>query len=130
MEQETPQKLLGGHSHQPLFALVRVVLPAKSDLAVDKVDDPVVGNGDAMRVAGQIMENVFGSSEWPFSVNNPVVTKQRSQKSMEGFRLCKPFHTAGEPQFPLTEARFRPAMNLPRKTRLSTLTGRKKAYCG
>ena len=43
MEQEAPQKLLGGHSHQPLFALVRVVLPAKSDLAVDKVDDPVVG---------------------------------------------------------------------------------------
>ena len=75
MEQEPSQKLLGGHGHQPLLAFVGIVFPAESDLAIGKVHDPVVGNGDAMRVAGQIVEDMFGSSEWPFGVDHPVVAK-------------------------------------------------------
>ena len=106
VEQEPPQELLGGHCHQPLLALVRIVFPAEGDLAVGKVHDPVVGDGDAMRVAGQIVEDMFGSSEWPFGVDHPVVAKQRPQESMERFLLGEPFQTAGEPQFPCTESAF------------------------
>src|SRR5450755_3622063 len=45
--------------HQPLLAFVRIVLPAESNVAIDKVHDPVVGDGDAMRVACQVMKNMF-----------------------------------------------------------------------
>jgi len=63
VEQEAPQKFLTGHRHQPLLALVGIVFPAESDLAIGKVHDPVVGDGDPMRIAGQVMEDMFGTSE-------------------------------------------------------------------
>jgi hypothetical protein len=76
VEQEPPEKFLGGDSHQPLFALMGIIFPAEGDPVIGKIDDPVVGDSDAMRVAGQVMEDMLGSSEWPFGVNYPVVTKQ------------------------------------------------------
>ena len=76
MEQEPSQKLLGGDSHQALLAVMGIIFPPKGDLAIGNVDDPVVGDSDAMRVAGQIVEDVLGSSEWPFGVDHPVVAKQ------------------------------------------------------
>ena len=91
VEQEPPQKLLGGDRHQPLLALVRIVFPAEGDLAVGKVHDPVVGDGDAMGVAGQIVEDMFGSSEGPLGVDHPVLTEQRPQESMEGLLLAERF---------------------------------------
>ena len=96
MKQEAPQKLLGGHSHQPLLAFVRIVLPAESDVAIGKVHDPVVGNGDAMGVAGQVMENMFGPAEGPFGLDHPILTEQRPKKSMEGFPLAQPFQASGK----------------------------------
>jgi len=75
MEQESPEELVGGDGHQPLLVLVRIILPAEGDFAVGKVYDPVIGNGDAMRVAGQIMENVFRAAEWPFCVHHPILTE-------------------------------------------------------
>jgi hypothetical protein len=38
-------------------------------------------------------------AEGPFGVNHPVLTKQRPQKSMEGFLLGEPFQAAREHQF-------------------------------
>lgn len=52
MEQKPPQKLLGGYRHQPLPAFVGIILPAEGDLALGNVDDAVVGDSNAMRVAG------------------------------------------------------------------------------
>ena len=78
MEQETPQKLFGGHGHQPLLALVGIIFPTEGDVAIGKVHNPVIGDGDAMRVAGQIVEDMFGSSEWPFGVNYPILRPRKS----------------------------------------------------
>src|SRR5260370_25340374 len=75
-EQEPPQKLLGGDGHQALLAVVGIIFPAKSDLAIGNVDNPMVGDSDAMRVPGQIVEDVLRSSEWPLGVDHPVVPKQ------------------------------------------------------
>ena len=60
---------------QPFLVLVGIVFPTEGDLAVSKIDNPMVGDSDTVRVAGQIMENMLGSSAWPFGVDNPVVTK-------------------------------------------------------
>ena len=62
MQQEPSQELLGGNCHQPLLVLMGIIFPAEGDLAIGNVYDPVVGDGDAMRVAGQIVEDMFGSA--------------------------------------------------------------------
>jgi len=125
VEQEPPEKLFGGNRHQPLLALVSVVLPAEGDLVVGKVHNSVVGYGDAMRVAGQVMKDMFGPAEGSFGVDHPILTEHRPQESMEGFLFSEPFQASRKEQLPVTESVLRPATNLPRNTRLRTLTGRK-----
>ena len=126
MEQESPQELIGGHGHQPLFVFVRIILPAEGDFAVGKVHDPVIGNGDSMSVAGQILENMFRSAEWRLRIDYPVLTEQRSKEGMERFPFCEHFHPAGELSSPAWKALFSPSVNFPRNTSASTFTGRKK----
>ena len=128
MEQESPEELFGGHGHQPLFVLVRIILPAEGDLAVGKVHDPVIGNGDAMRVAGQIVENMFRSAEWPLRIDHPVLAEQRSQEGMEGLLFGEHFHTSGERVvLRHRKALFSPAMNFPRNTLLKHLYGQEES---
>ena len=83
MEQEPPQKLIGGDSHQSLLAAMGIIFPAEGDLAIGNVDDPVIGDRDAVRVPGQILEDVLRSSEWSFGVNDPVIAIQRPEESVE-----------------------------------------------
>jgi hypothetical protein len=75
VKQEPSQKFLGSYGHQPLLTLVGIIFPSEGNLAIGNVYDPVIGDRDAMRIAGQVVEDMFGSSEWPFSVDNPVVAK-------------------------------------------------------
>ena len=126
MKQEPPQKLLDGHGHQAFLVLVGIVFPAESDLAIGEVNYPVVGDGDTMSVAGQIVDDMFRSSEWPFGVDDPVLAEQWPQKSMEGLLCGERLQAAGNSSFRWRKASLRPATNLPRNTRLSTFTGKKK----
>ena len=62
VEQKTAQELMGGNSHELLLAAVRIVSPAEGDTAVFKGHEAMVGDGDAMGVAGQVVENIFGAA--------------------------------------------------------------------
>jgi len=55
MQEETPEELLRGECHQPVFISVRVILPAKRDLAVREINQTLVGESHPMCVAGQIV---------------------------------------------------------------------------
>ena len=57
MKQEAAKKLLSGHGHKPLLALVGIVFPPECDVAIGNVDEPVIGDSDTMRVTGQVLEN-------------------------------------------------------------------------
>jgi hypothetical protein len=116
MEEESPEELFGGHGHQPLFALVRIILPAEGDLAIGKAHDPVIGNGDAMRVSGQILEDMCGSSEGPLRIDYPLLAEQRSQEGMEGLSVGEHFHASGEVKFLRIEGAFQARENFPRNT--------------
>src|SRR5580704_15896217 len=96
MEQEPPEKFFGSHSHQPSLALVGIVFPAESDLAIGKVHDPVVRDGDAMRVAGQVVEDMFRTAKRSLGVDHPILTEQRSQKRVESFRFGEGLQTSGK----------------------------------
>lgn len=104
MEQESPQELLGGYGHQPLLALVRVVLPSERNFPIGKVHDPVIGDGDSMSIAGQILKHMFWPAERPLRVDHPVMTKQLAQESMENFLSGKTLCAAGEEKFAVPES--------------------------
>ena len=71
VHQEAPQKLICGERHQSAFAAMRIVFPEEGDLAIAEVDNTVVGDGDAVRVAGQVLQDMFGAAERRLGVDHP-----------------------------------------------------------
>jgi hypothetical protein len=56
VQQEAPDELGGGERHHFHLRRGAVVFPAKAHLVVREVDEPSVGDGDAMRVAPDVVE--------------------------------------------------------------------------
>jgi hypothetical protein len=84
MQQEAAQELCGFERHHSLVISVGIISPAEGDLIVGEGDQAMVGDGDAMRVAGEIAENMLGTAEGWFGIDDPWVTKQGAQESAEG----------------------------------------------
>jgi hypothetical protein len=40
----------------------------------------MVGDGDAVRIAGEIVQNMLGTSEWGLGIDDPVLAKELSEK--------------------------------------------------
>ena len=49
----------------------------------------MIGNGDTVGVAGQVAQDVLGSTEGRFEVNHPVLPEQGAQEGGEGLRLTE-----------------------------------------
>jgi hypothetical protein len=55
-----------------LRGAVRVVLPFKADLSVFEPTQAMVGDGDAMGIAGQILQHAARCAEGWFDVHHPI----------------------------------------------------------
>ena len=64
-----------------------IVLVFEADSVFVERDQPAVGDGDAMGVAGQISQYRLGSGEGPFAVDVPSDLAQRRQEGGEGIAL-------------------------------------------
>ena len=64
---------------------VGIIFPAKGDLVAFEGDQAMVGDGDAMSVAGEVAEDMMGTAERGFGIDHPVLTEQGAQESAEGF---------------------------------------------
>ena len=66
-----------------------IVLIFEADIVFVERDQPAVGDGDAMGVAGQISQYRLGSGEGPFAIDVPSDLAQRSQEGSEGGALSE-----------------------------------------
>ena len=73
MLDETPQKLFGAQSHQPLLVAASVIFPAKRDLVTFVSDQPMIADGNAMSVAAEIPEDSPRAAEGGLGINHPVL---------------------------------------------------------
>jgi hypothetical protein len=90
VDQETSEELIRRDGHHLLLAGLSVVLPAEGDLIVLEADEAMVGDGDAVGVAGKIVQYVFGSTEGRLGVDYPVLGKELPEEMLEAFR-CDEF---------------------------------------
>src|SRR5207245_10799968 len=63
------------------------VPPAEGDLPLRKRDQTMVGDGNAMGVAAQILEHIFGATEGTVRVDHPIYSEEGPEPSSEGFGL-------------------------------------------
>ena len=78
MQQETSQKLFRGQGHLSLLVPVRIILPAEGNLVLFEGHKPVVGDGDAVSVAGEITQHMMRAAERRLGIDDPVLTEQGS----------------------------------------------------
>ena len=75
VKKKTAQELMGGNGHDLLLAAVGIVSPAEGDAIALKGQETMVGDGDALGIAGQVVENMFGATEGRLGVDQPVLPK-------------------------------------------------------
>ncbi len=73
MLQEAAQELLAGECRCALRIVVSVILPLKGHMGLIDGDDSMVGYGNTMSVASQILKHVFRAAEGRLGVDDPVL---------------------------------------------------------
>ena len=127
MEQKAPQKLFSSDGHQLLLAAMRIILPTEGHLSVGNIHEPVVGNSNAMGVAGEIVQHMERSPKRRFGVDHPIVPEERTKERVKGCLLRQRLKSARKNEFRFAKGFLQPVNELSAETRLSTFTGRKKA---
>ena len=80
VDQESAQKLICGDRHDLLLTAVRIVFPEKRDPIILKRNQSLVGDGDAVRVASEIVQNMLGTAEGWLGIDDPVLVEELSEK--------------------------------------------------
>src|ERR1700741_3725972 len=80
VKQEAPDELGGVESHDAASVVVPGVTPTEAHLSVLKTEESSVGNGNAMGVAGQILQHMFRSTEGRLGVDHPLFSSQAGEQ--------------------------------------------------
>src|SRR5215831_12991221 len=81
-----------------------IILPAECNLLAIEGHEAVVGDGDAVSVAGEIAEDMMGTAEGWFGIDDPVLAEQGAQESAEGFLVLQRSKRAREDDLALLES--------------------------
>ena len=68
---------------------MRVVFPAKRDLIILEREQSMVGDGDAVRIASEIIQHMFGAAEGRLGIDDPVLAEELSEKLAKATWLSK-----------------------------------------
>lgn len=124
--EEASEELLMSECHDAALAVVRIVFPAEGHLRIRYLDQAMVRDRDAVRIAGQIMEHMFRSPKGFLAYTTQSWRNSVRRKAANGFGSANDRQAPKKTSLSWRNARRRPATNFPRNTRLSTRTGRKK----
>jgi hypothetical protein len=83
MEQEAADELDRIELHDAAAVVVPGVPPAEAHLSVIEAEESSVGDGNPMRVAGQILQHMFGSSERRLGVDHPLSPTQGAKQRVK-----------------------------------------------
>src|ERR1019366_1522929 len=81
VEEETAHELADLQAHDFVFVIAAfpVVLPAEAHMGLIEIEQAAVGDRDTLRVAREIGQDLLGTSEWPFGIDDPFGHAQRRQ---------------------------------------------------
>src|SRR5258707_1166131 len=89
VDEEASQELIRGNGHDLLLAAVGIVSPAEGDAIVFEGYESMVGDGDAVGIAGQVVENILGAAERWLGIDHPVLPAEFGEEVAESGRQGK-----------------------------------------
>lgn len=104
VEEESPNELLGRERHDFLLIVVAVVAPLELDLPVFDLQDPVIGNGDPMGVAADVVHHLLGAGERRLGVDDPFRMAHGIEMPAENLRISKGLAGREELEFAVIES--------------------------
>ena len=75
------------HGSQPV--VLSIVAPSEGDVAVGDVGDAVVGDGDSVGIAAEVVEGLLGSTEGRLGVDDPLGVSGSLEVSLEALGLAE-----------------------------------------
>ncbi len=130
MKEEATEKLIARDGHHFLSIVVGGVTPAKGNLAVRQCDQAMVGDGDAMSIAAQILQHVLGSAEGWFGVDDPIFAEERTQPGSEELGMGERCEFSGQVQLTAFEGRLQSSHELAAKRAPQHSNGKEEAWVG
>jgi len=100
MEQKAPEKLVGLQRHDLLPMPLATVAIGEADVAVTDIDQTVVGNGDAVRVTAEILQNLLGAGPRRLGIDDPLVSIELIKVGGEALRGPELGHLGCERESP------------------------------
>src|SRR5262249_56551198 len=100
MDQKAADELSAVERHRFLPVAVTIVLPAEADLAVVDRQQSIVGDGDAVRVAADVLQHLCRTGERALGVDYPVGGIQWRKVAAERCRLLEMLLRVEEAQLP------------------------------
>ena len=94
VEEEAAHEFVGVEGEGAKLVGMGIVLPGEGDGLPVHGEEAVVGDGDAVGVAGQVLEGLFGPAEGRFGVDAPVMTPGLSEQAVERLRVLVEFSKA------------------------------------
>ena len=101
MEEEAPDELLGSQPEKPVGSWVLVIPGTEGNRLAIKGKDPLVGDGHPVGVMAQVGEDMSGSTEGCFGVDNPFGSPKFSDPPFEDFWISPVGDAAGEGELSL-----------------------------
>jgi hypothetical protein len=90
----------------------------------------MVGDGDAVRIAGEIVQNMLGTSEWGLGIDDPVLAKELSKKFSKAMWFDKTLECAVELEPVLTKELFQSRDELASEDATQRGDGQEESYRG
>ena len=96
VEQEAANELDRVEGHDAAAVVMPGVSPAKAHLSAVEAEQSSVGDGDAVGVASQVLQHVFGAAEGRLGVDHPLLVAQAGEQGVKCTWLGKCSHGSGE----------------------------------
>jgi hypothetical protein len=90
----------------------------------------VVGDGDAVGIAAEILQDVLGSAERWFGVDDPIFAKERTQPGREGLGMGERRELSGQVQLATLEGGSKSSDELATKYAPQYSNGKEEAWVG
>jgi len=87
VKQKAADELVGIESHGSGAVVPAAVAPLESHPPVLKCHEAVIGDGDAVGIAPEVIEDLGGSPEGHFGVDDPFAVGVGAQEAGEGFGI-------------------------------------------
>ena len=125
VKQEATDELNRIEAHDLDAVVVSGVAPLKAHLSVVQIQEPAIGDGDTMGVAGQVLEHMRRTAERRLGIDDPFLVAQRGDQAWNGPGFAYAASLPGKRSWLLSYACLRKASILPRNMLLSTDAVRK-----